>query len=66
MNMKMVATERPRPVKPRKRQPQERLSGKKLGKLAERLVASNDPVETAELEEAMVRGFYGDQPHAYY
>jgi hypothetical protein len=28
------------------------------------MVASDDPVETAELQEAMVRGFYGDKSHA--
>jgi hypothetical protein len=45
-------------------QPDGRLSGKELGKLAKRMVESNDPAEKAELTEAMVRGFYGDKPHA--
>jgi hypothetical protein len=64
MNMKTVETEKPRPAKPRKRQPHGRLSGEELGKLAECMVESKDPVETAALQEAMVRGFYGDKPHA--
>ncbi|MGD0410195.1 MAG: hypothetical protein ABSC18_00700 [Verrucomicrobiota bacterium] len=62
--MKTVTTEKLRPARPRKRQPHGRLSGEKLGKLAARMVASDDPVETAELQEAMVRGFYGDKSHA--
>ena len=56
--MKMHKTaemEKPRPT----RKPSPR-----LGKLAKRMVDSNDPTETAELNEAMVRGFYGNKPHA--
>jgi hypothetical protein len=64
MNTKMVETEKPRRAKPPKRQPHGRLSGEELGKLAERMVESNDPVKTAELQDVMVRGFYGDKPHA--
>ena len=65
MNTKTVATEKPRLARVRKRLPRGRRSGEKLGKLAERMVQSNDPAETAELQEAMVRGFYGDKAHAY-
>jgi hypothetical protein len=64
MNTKTVAAEKPRLARPRKRPPHGRLSGEKLGQLAQRMVESNDPVETAELQEALVRGFYGDKPHA--
>jgi len=64
MNTKTVPTDKPRLVKPQRRPPDGRLSGEKLAKLAERMVASKDTAETAELQEAMVRGFYGDKPHA--
>jgi hypothetical protein len=36
-----------------------RLTGKELGKLADRLAASNDPAEIIRLKSAMTRGFYG-------
>jgi hypothetical protein len=36
------------------------LSADELGDLAERLAASNDPVEIIRLKSAMTRGFYGE------
>jgi hypothetical protein len=65
--MKMHKTaemEKPRPTRKTSPQLEGRLSGEELGKLAKRMVDSNDPTETAELNEAMVRGFYGNKPHA--
>jgi len=51
----------------RKRQ----LSGKcrqlapdELGELARQMVETKDPAEADRLEEELVRGFYGDEPHA--
>jgi hypothetical protein len=35
------------------------LSGEKLTKLAERMTATDDPVEKEALKEAIFRGFYG-------
>ena len=40
------------------------LSGDKLGELAKRMVEAKDPVEAGRLQEEIVRGFYGDEPHA--
>ena len=40
------------------------LSGKELSALAARMVESTDPVQTAKLREAIVRGFYGRKPQA--
>ena len=40
------------------------LTGVELSGLAERMVASTDPAETAMLREAISRGFYGGKPHA--
>jgi hypothetical protein len=40
------------------------LSPKEMRHLAERMVASNDPIEVAWLKEEFVRGFYGDLAHA--
>ena len=40
------------------------LTGPELSGLAERLVASTDPAETALLRETITRGFYGGKPHA--
>ena len=40
------------------------LTGKELSALAERMVESTDPVQTAMLREAIVRGFYGGKPDA--
>ena len=44
----------------RKRQ----LTGKELGELAKRMVETKDPAEAVRLEEEIVRGFYGNEPHA--
>ena len=44
----------------RKRQ----LTGKELGELAKRMVETKDPAEAGRLEEEIVRGFYGNEPHA--
>jgi hypothetical protein len=40
------------------------LSPNELGELAERMVEAKDPVEADQLKEEIVRGFYGDKPHA--
>ena len=40
------------------------LSGDKLGALAKRMVEVKDPAEADRLQEEIVRGFYGDEPHA--
>jgi hypothetical protein len=65
MKMRKTAVmEKPRPIRKRSPQSDGRLSGKELGKLAKHMVEANDPAETAELTEAMVRGFYGNKPHA--
>ena len=37
-----------------------RLSPRELRRLADRMVASNDPAEVARLKKEMERGFYGD------
>ena len=39
-----------------------RLTGPELSTLAERMVASTDPAETALLREQITRGFYGGKP----
>ena len=44
----------------RKRQ----LTGEELGKLANQMVKTKDPAEAGRLQEEIVRGFYGDEPHA--
>lgn len=44
----------------RKRQ----LSGEALGVLAKQMVEAKDPAEANRLKEEIVRGFYGDEPHA--
>ncbi|HEX9048699.1 MAG TPA: hypothetical protein VF988_16855 [Verrucomicrobiae bacterium] len=40
------------------------LTGKELGALAGRMVGAEDPAEADQLEEQIVRGFYGGEPHA--
>jgi hypothetical protein len=40
------------------------LSGKDLSALAERMTRAADPAEAALVREAIVRGFYGGEPHA--
>ena len=44
----------------RKRQ----LTGKELGELTKRMVETKDPAEADRLQEEIVRGFYGNEPHA--
>ena len=41
-----------------------KLSGPELTALAERMVATTDPAETAQLRGAIARGFYGGRPNA--
>ena len=41
-----------------------RLTGKELGELAKRMVETKDSAEADRLQEEIVRGFYGDEPHA--
>lgn len=40
------------------------LSPEEIGELTRRMVEAKDPAEAARLEEEIVRGFYGDEPHA--
>jgi hypothetical protein len=40
------------------------LTGEQLGGLANRMAETNDPAEASRLQEEIVRGFYGDEPHA--
>lgn len=40
------------------------LSPDELGKLAKRMVEAKDPAEAERLQEQIVRGFYGGEPHA--
>lgn len=44
----------------RKRQ----LAGKELGELSRQMAETRDPAEADRLQEEIVRGFYGDEPHA--
>jgi hypothetical protein len=41
-----------------------RLTGKELGELAKRMVETKDSAEADRLQEEIVRGFYGGEPHA--
>lgn len=41
-----------------------RLTGAELSALAERMVASTDPVQAAMLREEIARGFYGGKQRA--
>lgn len=41
-----------------------RLTGEELSALAARMAASTDPAEALMVREEIVRGFYGDKPHA--
>ena len=43
---------------------QRQLSGEELGVLAKQMVEAKDPAEAERLKEEIVRGFYGDEPHA--
>jgi hypothetical protein len=40
------------------------LSPEELGQLAKRMVETKDPAEADRLQEDIVRGFYGQEPHA--
>ena len=40
------------------------LTGKELSSLAKRMTQASDPAEAALVREAIVRGFYGGEPHA--
>ena len=40
------------------------LAPEDLGKLAKRMVETNDPAEADRLQNEIVRGFYGGQSHA--
>lgn len=40
------------------------LTGEELGALARQMVEAKDPAEAQRLREEIVRGFYGDEPHA--
>jgi len=40
------------------------LTGSELSSLAERTVSTTDAVEAARVRESIVRGFYGQNPHA--
>ena len=40
------------------------LSPEELGALAKRMVDANDSAEADRLQAEIVRGFYGDEPHA--
>jgi hypothetical protein len=40
------------------------LSSEELGMLADRLVSAKSEEEAATITEKMVRGFYGNEPHA--
>ena len=40
------------------------LSPEELGALAKRMADAKDPAEADRLQAEIVRGFYGDEPHA--
>jgi hypothetical protein len=40
------------------------LTGEELGELAKQMVEATDPVEAGRLQDEIVRGFYGGEPHA--
>lgn len=40
------------------------LTGKELAALAKRMTQTTDPAEASLVREAIVRGFYGEKPHA--
>ena len=44
--------------------PNHQLTPEELGMLAKRMVEAKDPAEADRLQEELVRGFYGDEPHA--
>ena len=40
------------------------LTGEEIGGLAKRMVEAKNPAEASRLNEEIVRGFYGVEPHA--
>jgi len=40
------------------------ISGQEIGDLTRQMVESKDPAEKARLREEIVKGFYGNAPHA--
>ena len=44
--------------------PPGQLTGGELAALGEKMISTKDPAEAKQLEEEMVRGFYGSVPHA--
>jgi hypothetical protein len=40
------------------------LTGKELSALAKRMTQTTDPAEASLVREAIIRGFYGEKPHA--
>jgi hypothetical protein len=40
------------------------LTGKEIAELTRKMSETADPAEAARLEEEIVRGFYGGEPHA--
>jgi len=40
------------------------LSPEELGELAERMVQTQDKEQADRMEKEIIRGFYGDEPHA--
>jgi len=40
------------------------LTGKELSALAKRMTQATDPAEVSLVREAILRGFYGEKPHA--
>jgi hypothetical protein len=40
------------------------LSGEEIGVLVQKMIDTTDPVEAKRLQDEIVRGFYGDGPHA--
>ena len=40
------------------------LPGEEIGKLVQKMIDAKDPAEAKRLEDEIVRGFYGNVPHA--
>ncbi|HUS36967.1 MAG TPA: hypothetical protein VM680_16600 [Verrucomicrobiae bacterium] len=40
------------------------LPAEEIGKLVQKMIDAKDPVEAKRLEDEIVRGFYGNVPHA--
>ena len=39
-------------------------TGEELGELTKQMAEAKDPAEASRLQEVIVRGFYGGEPHA--